>query len=368
MLSIRNAVLHIDTVALSENVARLVASLGGAAVIPVLKADAYGLGLIPAARALQGAPGVRCFAVAQVYEGLTLRENGIGTDVLVLGATLPEQVKAAVESNLTLSIHRVSDVERIAAAARSAKVRARVQIKFDTGLHRIGIEPTNFYALTDALAANRSALTIEGAYSHFADTDDIARCAAQFALFRSLCDRLETAGFPVPLRHIADSAASEQYPAYTLDAVRIGRRLAWDAPTGPQFGIREVATLTARVLDVQPRRAGDRLGYGAGVTLDHDAVIAVLGIGYGDGLDERMAKQRLPVLLHGKRCPMLFSFMDQTLVEVDDSVAPGDTATLFGYDESGAFLSAQAQAAACGANEGCALTTALLPRVERIYS
>ena len=368
MQTTRSAALSVDLSLLRKNVETVFTSLGGVGIIPVLKADAYGLGMTALAKTLAPCEQVCCFAVAQVPEGLTLRECGIEKPILVLGEALPAQIEAAIKADLSLTVGRVSDVESFARAAARHKKRARIQIKFDTGLHRIGVEETNFYALCGALTAHRDALSPEGAYSHFADPGDAALCERQFRLFTALCDRLEQAGFPVPLRHIADSAASERYPAYALDAVRLGRRLAWDAPTGRPFGTREIASLRAAVLDIRDRKAGDRLGYGDGLTLNHDARIAVLGIGYGDGLDPRMAQLRLPVLLHGTRCPILYCFMDQTLVDVTGvPAAIGDFAVLFGSDDTGAFLSAPAQANACGANEGCALTTALLPRVERVY-
>ncbi len=361
------AALTVDLSAIRENARHILSEHPAAGLIPVLKADAYGLGMVPVAKALAPLPGVLCFAVAQAQEGVALRRAGIERDILILGETLPWQVEAALQSRLTPTVARPEDVDTVANAARTLGMTADIQIKFDTGLHRLGVEEATFATLCERLAANADAVRPAGAYSHFADPGDAARCEAQYRLFLSLCDRLRQAGFAVPLRHICDSAASEAYPAYALDAVRIGRRLAWDAPDRPTGRIREAATLSALVTDVRSRKAGDRLGYGDGPVLQKDAVIASIGIGYGDGLDPRFAGS-LSVLLHGKRCPVLYLFMDRALVDVTDAAASaGDRAVLFGQDETGASLSAQAQASAIGALEGCGLTTALLPRVERIY-
>ena len=368
MLSTRNATLFVDLNALFHNVVSASSALDGAGVIPVLKADAYGLGMISVAKALESLPQVVCFAVAQVYEGVLLRESGVKKAILVLEQALPEQLETALAADLDLTVGRVSDLKQYAKAAEKRGVSARIQIKSDTGLHRIGVEKKNFYALCRALSAYSSNLTLCGVYSHFADPDDVVFSARQYALFLDFCSRLKAAGFSIPLRHISDSAASERYPGFALDAVRLGRRLAWDAPTGQSFGIREAASLRAAVLDVRRRKKGECLGYGGGIVLERDSDIAILGIGYGDGLDPRMAQHRLSVLLHDTPCPLLYSFMDQSLVDVTGvPVRPGEYATLFGYSETGAFLSGQKQALACGANEACALTTALLPRVERIY-
>ena len=347
------ATLTVDLSAIRENARHILSEHPAAGLIPVLKADAYGLGMVPVAKALAPLPGVLCFAVAQAQEGVALRRAGIERDILILGETLPWQIEAVLQSRLTPTV--------------ALGMTADIQIKVDTGLHRLGVEEATFATLCERLAANADAVRPAGAYSHFADPGDAARCEAQYRLFLSLCDRLRQAGFAVPLRHICDSAASEAYPAYALDAVRIGRRLAWDAPDQPTGRIREAATLSALVTDVRLRKAGDRLGYGDGPVLQKDAVIASLGIGYGDGLDPRFAGS-LSVLLHGRRCPVLYLFMDRALVDVTGAAAlVGDRAVLFGQDETGASLSAQAQASAISALEGCGLTTALLPRVERIY-
>lgn len=367
MQPISNAVLKINLSAVRQNIRTCSDRLGAAAIIPVLKADAYGLGLVPLAKAMETLPEVACFAVAQVKEGLLLRESGIQKDILILGEALPAQIEAAVSANLTLTAGRVSDAEAIDRAAKLLGKTACIHLKFDTGLHRIGLEKTDFYAMTEALS-QAERVRVTGAYSHFANTDDAALCKKQYASFLEACADFEASGIRIPFRHICDSAASERYPQYALDAARLGRRLAWDAPGSTDGSIREAATLQAVVLDVRSRKAGERLGYGDGITLARDAEIAVLGIGYGDGLDPRMAERNLPVLLHGKRCPMLVCFMDQTLADVTGlGVSTGDTATLLGFDETGAFLSGQAQALLAGANEGCALTTALTGRVERVY-
>ncbi len=359
--------LSVDLSVLQSNARRILAAHPSAALLPVLKADAYGLGAVPVAKALAPLPGVCGFAVAEVQEGVALRKAGIEREILVLGEALPWQTEEALHNGLTLTVARTEDVGAIAAAARTKGVMANVHIKFDTGLHRLGVEASDLDALVRLLTENADAVRAVGAYSHFADPDDAARCAAQYRLFVSLTDRLKVAGCGVCVRHICDSAASERYPQCALDAVRIGRRLAWDAPTASSGMIREAATLSALVTDVRSRRAGERIGYGAGVQLGHDAVIASIGIGYGDGLDLRLAERRRPVSINGQLCPLLYTFMDRTLVDVTGAaVAVGDRAVLFGPN-AGEGLTGQAQAAAIGAMEGCGLTTTLLPRVERVY-
>ena len=368
MVSAANAVLTVDLSVIRNNIRIILSETKGCGIIPVLKADAYGLGMIPVARAIEDLPSVACFAVAQVSEGLKLREGGIGKDILVLGEPLPFQIDAALKNGLTLTAGRVPDIATYSAAAQRLGMKTKVQIKFDTGLHRIGIGKESIKELIGALNAAAPALELAGVYSHFKDPRNIALCKSQYLLFTDCCDRLSQVGFPVPLRHIADSAGSERYPKYALDAVRIGRRLYFDAPSGHSGKIREAASLRSYVLDVQPRAAHTKLGYGDGITLEKDTDVAVIGIGYGDGLPPSCAESGMTVLLRKKRCRILWCFMDQCLVDVTGTGAkPGDSVTLFGSDGYGNSISAQEQASVTGAPEGCGLTSLLSSRVDKVY-
>ena len=180
---------------------------------------------------------------------------------------------------------------------------------------------------------------------------------------------LRAAGIEPGLRHVACSAASEQYPEYCLDAVRVGRRLFMDAPTAPRGDILEVSTWRSFVTMVHPRRAGEQIGYGGAVTLAHDALIATVGVGYGDGLNPALASAKAPVLIGRKRCTLLACCMDQCLIDVTGTdCRPGDEVVFFGYDRFGNCLPSQEVALLIGGDEGCGLTAALSPRVVRAYS
>ena len=222
--------------------------------------------------------------------------------------------------------------------------------------------------LIQALKDTKDAVSLTGAFSHFQDPMNASLCKSQFLLFKDCCELVTRAGFSIPLRHISDSAASERHPKYSLDAVRIGRRLYFDAPEGASGKIREAASLQSFVLDVRTRPAGTKLGYGNGAVLKKKTEVAVVGIGYGDGLPPSAAESGMTVLVHGKRCPLLWCFMDQCLVDVTGTKAKaGDPVTLFGYDGQGGYLSAQEQASVLGAPEGCGLTALLSSRVARNY-
>lgn len=364
-----NSYLHIDMNIFRKNMNTLLASLpAGVQLIPVLKDDAYGLGLGRMAAAAAEFDAVRRIAVAHVSEGLALRQQGFEKDILVLGSALPFQLPAAVAARLELAAGSAEFVSALDAAAAQAGRRARVHVKIDTGLHRIGAEPGDeLDALAEALR-RAGHVDAVGIFSHFADTDNEAASRAQYARFMQGTAQLEQAGFKGLLRHICSSASYEQYPEYALDAVRIGRALYMDSPDGVSHGIEEAVTWRSYITAVKQRRAGDSLGYGGAYRLAHDANIATIGVGYGDGLNEALCRVHADVLIGGKRCALLACCMDQCFADVTGiDCAPGDEVTFFGHDGLGNFLPSQEVAALIGSDEGCGLTSALSPRVARIY-
>ena len=365
-----NSYLLVDLARLRRNARTIVSSLNGRAeLIPVLKDDAYGLGLVPVARALCRLPEIRTLAVAHVYEGLALRDAGIDREILVMGGALPFQVPAAVEAGLTLACGRLGFLPPLAEAARRCGRRARIQIKIDTGLHRIGLEPAELDAFLAELAACRGTVEITGAFSHFSDVGDAALNEREYACFLAALERLARGGVDIPLRHIACSASSERWPQYNMDAVRCGRRLYMDRADAPTGRILELASWRAFITQVRERRAGEKIGYGGAVTLERDSRIATVGVGYGDGLNQALFPIRAPVLVGGRRCALLACCMDQCMIDVTGlDCEVGDEVTFFGYDAAGNFLSSQEVAAMINHDEGCGLTSALSPRVARVYS
>ena len=140
-----------------------------------------------------------------------------------------------------------------------------------------------------------------------------------------------------------------------------------DHPTQPRGNVRECASWRSCIMAVHRRREGEKLGYGGVYTLDHDADVAIVGVGYGDGLYLPLVEMHGDILVRGERRPMLACCMDQCMVDVTGmEVQIGEEVTLFGFDREGNALLSQDVANFCGANEGCALTSALSPRVERI--
>lgn len=364
-----NSYLYIDTDILRKNIRATLDTLpAGTRLIPVLKDDAYGLGAAHIARTAAEFAEIDCVAVAHVSEGLSLRASGWTRDILVMSSALPFQLAAAVETGLTLACASVDFARALDKCARELGLRARVHIKIDTGLHRIGVEPGGELDALIAALGEAGSIDVYGVFSHFSDTDDAALTAQQFARFESAVSQLSAAGYKNLVRHISSSASHEQYPQYALDAVRIGRGLYMDAPQGARHGIDEAVTWRTYVTAVKRRRAGDTLGYGGAYILPHDADIATIGVGYGDGLQSALCAVHAPVLVNGRECPLLACCMDQAFADVTGAGCHvGDSVTIFGYDEGGRLLASQAQALLIGGDEGCGLTAALSPRVARVY-
>ena len=365
----QNSYLLIDLDTVCRNARVIIDGLKpGTELIPVLKDDAYGLGLVPVTRVLCTLPEIRRLAVAHVSEGIKLREAGINREILVMGGALPFQMEAAAEAELTLACPHLGFLRQYCTAAERVGKRARVQIKIDTGLHRIGLEPEELDEFLEELSVCESTVEITGAFSHFSAVADEALCEKEYGLFLEALEKLRDGGVAIPMRHIACSAASEYRTQYHLDAVRCGRRLYMDRPDATDGSITEAASWRSFVTQVKRRKAGETVGYGGAVTLKQDSKVATVGVGYGDGLNQELFRVGAPVLLNGEKCRMLACCMDQCMIDasaVDCRV--GDEVTFFGYDGKGGFLSSQAIAALVGNDEGCGLTSALSGRVARVY-
>jgi len=361
-IAVYSSGLYVDMNILRENVNTL--ARRHASLIPVLKSDAYGLGLLPVAELLHQHPGVSMLAVAQVLEGIRLRQHGIQGPILVLGGTLPRQWPAAAAQKLTLAVTRPGMVTELDALG----VEIPVHLKIETGLNRTGIRPGEELAgvIAELKAAENVHLT--GTYSHFADAEakNRSRCAQQLDDFRKALQQLTEAGIHPGLRHMSNSAAAEWFPEAEMDAVRIGRGLYMDAQDDPLGDIREVASWRAGIVGLQVLPAGTRLGYGSGIVLGRDTRVAMVNVGYGDGLNHQVARGG-PVLIGGQRARLLGCCMDQCFVDVGDiPCRVGSEVTLFGRDGMGNALSSQEVARLCN-DEGCGLTAALGNRVARIY-
>lgn len=336
----------VDLAALRHNVRALQARAGDAALMAVIKADAYGHGARRTACVLHEA-GVRHFAVARPDEGIRLRD-ALGDDrrdarILVLGAPLPEHLPAYVEHDLGVTVSSVDVAEAVCALASSARP-VRVHVKVDTGMGRIGLTedeaPRVMRRLADAPGVRR-----EGLWTHFATADEpgSAFAKAQLDRFRRVVDAL---GDAVEHVHAANTGALFTFDAVDMPfprpLVRTGIALyglGASADLVESAALRPVMRLSTRVTHVKTVARGTPVSYGAVWRAPRRTRVATLGAGYGDGYPRRCTG-RAEVRIHGARRPVVGTIcMDMMMVDlgppgdpVSDAVSVGDDAVLFGPD------------------------------------
>ena len=335
---------RIDLDAIRDNVACLRGRADPAAVMAVVKADAYGHGMVPSALAAQ-AGGATWLGTAFLEEALTLRRAGIGGRILSWLCTPGEDWAAAIAADVDVSASDVWAVEEVAAAARTTGRTARLHLKADTGLGRGGAQPRDWPAVVDAAlkAQADGALTVVGLWSHFACADWPAHpsVAAQLAAFTEATAYAERAGVSPEVRHLANSPATLLLPQSRFDLVRTGLASYGLSPApdsgGPaDFGLRPAMTLTARVALVKRVPAGHGVSYGHDYVTPRETTLALVPIGYADGI-ARTAGNVGPLLLGGRRRTIAGRVaMDQVVVDLgDDSAAAGDEVVLFGPGDLG---------------------------------
>ncbi len=320
----------IDLAALRHNVGCIRQTLPeGTLLMAVVKADAYGHGMVQVARNALSA-GASWLAVARVDEGVRLRLAGIEAPILVLGASLPEELDAGVSHALTLTLTSVQGAHDAQQAALRQRRACAVHLKLDTGMGRIGLRTEDeIRAVLTALDACPD-VRLTGAFTHFADADssDERYTRMQLTRFQALTALLP----PGVLRHCANSAAIHHFPEAVMDMVRAGISLYGCPPVETGLPLRPVMDWRTAVTHVKTIRPGDCVSYGCTFTADRPMTVATLACGYGDGY-HRCASGRAQVLVYRKRCPVIGRIcMDQMMADVTDvpGVRPGDEAILMG--------------------------------------
>lgn len=364
---------RIDLAAIRENVALLDARSGDAAVLAAVKADGYGHGLVPAARAAL-AGGATWLGVAQVSEALALRAAGVEAPVLTLMGTPGEPYAEAVRAGVDLTAGTPGLVREIAAVARAAGRPARVHLEADTGMSRGGGTAADWPGLVDSALAEQAAghLRVVGLFSHFAcaDMPGHPSIAVQYTAFREAVEYAEKAGVTPEVRHLANSAATLTLPHTHFDLVRPGIACYGLSPIPEQgtFGLRPAMTLTARLALVKRVPAGSGVSYGHRYVTSKETTLAVVPVGYGDGLPRAAGQAGVEVLAGGRRRAIAGTVcMDQFVLDVgDDEMAAGDEVVLFGPGDAGEPTATEwAQALGTISYE---IVTRLGPRVPRAYA
>lgn len=331
-------------------------------LMAVVKAEAYGHGGAVTARALQRA-GVRAFAVACLAEGIALRKAGVRGMILILGYTAPEEAPLLTRWHLTQTVADMDHGRALAAQGR----RVHVHLALDTGMHRLGIPAENREEILEVFRLPN--LVVDGVFSHLCVSDslepgDVAYTQEQLTLFYDTVAWLRAAGYDPGKVHIQSSYGLWNLPAQPCAYVRAGIALygvrSDNGPVQRSLDLWPVLSLRARVASVRTLRPGEIAGYGRVFQAGQETKLAVVTIGYADGLPRDLPQQGGQVLIRGRRCPMVGRMcMDQLLVDVSGlpEVAPGDTVTLIGRD-GGQVIRAEELAACCGT-----ITNELLSRL-----
>jgi alanine racemase len=316
-------------------------------VLAVVKSNAYGLGAVPIAKALEK-QGVDWFGVTCGNEGVDLRESGIGKRILILTGFWPGEEKRLIESRLTPTVTRVEDVAHLNRAAKSARSKSRpwpFHLKINTGMNRLGISPSDIDAFAGELARSKH-VALEGTFTHLASSEDFEsrQSEDQEAVFRDCLHRLRARGISPGIVHMANSAAICARPSTWFDMVRPGAILygyyqsfapaAIDQDVRKRLLLKPCLSLRARIIALRDISAGQPVGYGARYTSAAPSRIAVINAGYADGI-VRQRTNRGCAIVRGCRVPLVGVIsMDLTILDVTGvpGAALGDVVTVYGRD------------------------------------
>jgi alanine racemase len=332
--------IEVDLDAIASNVRTLQATAEPRhGVTAVLKAQAYGMGASAVARAAIEA-GARGVAVARVSEARLLRQSGLDCPILLLGGIDPAEAASIVQLDLTPTLSTWSSAEALAAAAQTAGKTLAVQLKVDTGMTRYGAPPDEAIAIVRALGKLHN-LRLDGFYTHFAAADDPDPFFAhqQLARYLAICQQLESEGFSLGLKHVANSAGSLRIPGAGMDTIRTGIALAGAYATNwvPRVGsLKTAVSLKARVVRLHEPAVGTSIGYGRTYKVYRPMRVALIACGYADGFP-RACSNRGRVLIRGQRAAIVGTVtMDMAMADVSHiaEVEPGDEVVILGSQGS----------------------------------
>ncbi len=327
---------EVDLDAIAHNVGVLRRAVAPADVWAVVKADAYGHGVVPVALAALGA-GAEGLCVALVQEAAELRAAGVDAPILVLSEQPVEQAEAAVRLGVISTVYSLAQIDALEAAGAAGH---RVHLKVDTGMHRVGCAPDQAVDLAREIT-RRPGLRLDGVFTHLAVADEPADpfSTLQLDRFDAVLAELAAAGIDPGRVHAANSAGGLAHSRARHRLVRTGIALYGIAPgRGVEHlchELRPALTLRARVSHVKPVAAGARISYGLRHAFATDTIVATVPLGYADGVPRRLFETHGEVLVQGRRCPIVgVVTMDQLMIDVGagTDLRVGDVVTLLGRD------------------------------------
>ncbi len=305
----------------------------------IVKANAYGHGVEEIASNLVQ-QGVDYLAVAFIDEAIELRNYGFDQPVLILGNTPADTAEQVVEYNITASVYNAETARVLSAEAVKQRKTAKIHIKVDTGMSRIGFVYNKQSIEEILLVSKLPNIEIEGIFTHFAcsDMEDEAITIRQFDRFMDIVSQLEQQGLDIPIKHCCNSAAIIKYPYMHLDMVRAGIILYGMYPSDIEYDIdlKPLMNFKTSVINIKTVQPGEAISYGATYTVKEEMKVATIAVGYADGYS-RLLSNCGRVLVNGQFANILGRIcMDQCMIDVTNvhNISIGDEVILFGADEN----------------------------------
>jgi alanine racemase len=302
----------------------------------VVKADGYGHGAVEVAQAaIKG--GADYLGVAFLDEALQLRNACITSPILILGYTAPQYVETAIKHDITMTLFSEEVLDSIIQQATKLGKQAKVHLKVDTGMGRIGVQTKEEALKLAKKALSSDWVILEGIFTHFADADnpDPSYTHQQFANFMEVIGYLRKHGIEIPIKHCCNSAATMNFPEFHLDMVRVGISLYGLLPSPDikhqSFALKQALTFKTKIAALKQVESGQAISYGCTYKTEREAVIATIPVGYADGLS-RLLSNRGTMTVRNTKVPIVGRVcMDQTMLDVSaiPEVKVGDEVTIF---------------------------------------
>lgn len=330
----------IDLDAIHENVVNAKAlTKPGTKLMAIIKADAYGHGAVMVAQTLEDVADA--YGVAILEEGIELRQAGINKPILILGYTPAPLYRAMIKYDIATAVFEYDMAKKMSDTAEKMGKKAKVHIKLDTGMSRIGFKQDDESLAVIKKIAELPGIEIEGCFTHFATMDekDKTKAMKQFERYMDFVKRIEDAGIKIPVKHVSNSAGIIEKPEVNLDMVRDGICVYGMYPSEEvdktKLRLTPAMEIKSYVSFVKTLKAGVEIGYGGTYTTTNETVVATIPVGYADGYS-RALSNRGRVLIKGKSFPIIGRIcMDQFMVDISSrpDIKQGDEVTLVGRDK-----------------------------------
>lgn len=332
----------VDLDAICYNMEHMHANLApGTRMIGVIKTDGYGHGAVPIGRELEKLDYVFGYAVATVEEASILRHAGLTKPILILGYTFPYCYEELIRQEIRPAVFRQDSIDELAACAAKLHKPAKVHIKVDTGMTRVGIRPDESGLAFVEKVLNTGGIELEGIFTHFARADETDKSCARKQLdrFREFIRQIEeTYDYSIPVKHCSNSAGIVELPEANMDVVRAGITLygLWPSEEVSRniVSLHPVLSLKSHIVYIKDVEAGVPISYGGTYVTPKKMRVATIPVGYGDGYPRGLSNKGY-VLIRGKKAPILGRVcMDQFMVSVEEipDAKEGDEVTLIGPD------------------------------------